>query len=176
MSDSELVAAELYDIWVAGKISMPQVASVYAQGSRDMHNTSWRESEAFAHPRLDISMDGILPNIEVVDDLGPVYPHWSALRNALQIIMAETAGSLSDAGEALCMIAQTYASGDAETAAGLNALIDERLADPGLDQPPGAPPVVKRPGDPHDTVTIDLPSVDLPLLPEFPPDIEVPQR
>jgi hypothetical protein len=177
MSDSELVAAELYDLWVAGKISMPQVAAVYAQGSRDMHNTSWRESEAFAHPKLQVDFGtGFLPSIEVVDDLGPVYPQWSALRNALQTIMAETATSLTDAGAALCMIAQEYASGDAETSAGLQSLIDERLADPGLDHPPSRIPDIKRPGDPYDTVTVDLPTIDLPLLPDIDLDFEVPQR
>ncbi|HZN76377.1 MAG TPA: hypothetical protein VFC00_32520 [Micromonosporaceae bacterium] len=173
MADSDLVAAELYDIWVAGKISMPQVAAVYAQGSRDMHNTSWHEDEAFNQPRLDIDL--FPPSIEVVQDLGPVYPQWSTLRNTLQSILANTATSLTDAGAALCMIAQTYADGDSETSAALRSLIDERLADPGLDQPPGTIPDIKRPGDPHDTVTVHE-TIDIPLLPDIEFDYEEPQR
>jgi hypothetical protein len=173
MADSDVVAAELYDLWVAGKISMPQVAAVYAQGSRDLHTTRWRETEAFEQPRLEIDL--YPPNIEVVQNLGPVYPQWSALRNTLQNILANTATSLTDAGAALCMIAQTYADGDTETSTALRSLIDERLADPGLDQPPGTIPEIKRPGDEHDTVTVHE-TIDIPLLPDIELEYEEPQR
>jgi hypothetical protein len=158
---SELLAAELFGLWKAGSISLPQVAALYAQGSRDMHNTGYYQRDAFRRTETQIEWnDGSLfPSAESSPALGPVLPHWSALRDRLQLIMARTATNLTDAGTALCMIANEYAQTDGDAATRLNQLIEERRGSPSLDQPPGEIPQPRSPGDPYEvtTVTIDTP-------------------
>ncbi|GAA4920031.1 hypothetical protein LX16_4614 [Stackebrandtia albiflava] len=44
---NEALVAELSDLYWAGANQFPLVAAYYAQATRHLHNSSWRESEAF---------------------------------------------------------------------------------------------------------------------------------
>lgn len=165
----EQLGAELYDLRQAGRITLPEVAAIYAQASRHMHNTSWRQTEGFDQQRWveyepneynvgsdDASAPPILNDNDSVGYtativtegtiLGPVFTLWTSLRNTLQKYLAETATSLVTAGRALELIADGYAATDGAAAAELDQLSEGLGAGPEI-------PEVKLPGDPHDLVT-----------------------
>ncbi|ADD43809.1 hypothetical protein [Stackebrandtia nassauensis] len=183
----EKLGAKLYNLRRAGRISLPKAAALYAQGSRHMHNTSWKEDEAFdkgqtvdyqdfeyQEPEDDgeatyshahgWGIENQLPEEQaytaVVTDaevMGASYENWNALRDQLQVYMASTAMSLTNAGLALEQIANDYAATDAAAAAEL------REQSKGLDERPEIPEV-KHPYSPHDTITVhyDTPDVETP--------------
>ncbi|MGH8877141.1 MAG: hypothetical protein ACRD0P_07370 [Stackebrandtia sp.] len=190
----ERLGAELYDLRRAGRISLPKVAAIYAQGSRHMHNTSWNEDEAFDtggyyeydeyeyEPSEDAPFGGadLGPEdsgftAEEVDAeaFGLSFPNWQALRDQLQVYMAATSTSLSNAGLALELIARDYAADDSVAAAEL-----ERQSR-GLGERPEIPEV-KQPYDTHDTTTehVDTPDIETPWgdlgLPDY--DVEAPRE
>jgi hypothetical protein len=162
----EELGVELYDLRQAGRITLPEVAAIYAQASRHMHNTSWRQTEGFDQQRnvvyepnqQNVGFDddefpfngngtaGYTATVEEGTALGPVFGPWTSLRDTLQKYLAWTATSLVTAGQALELIADAYAATDGAAATELDELSQ------GLGEGPAVPEVLL-PGDPHETVT-----------------------
>lgn len=175
--EGEDLGAELYQMRVAGTVTLPSVAAVYAQGTRHMHNSSWRERETFEgdykgyewrtgdHVTGESELFQAPVEVEVHEGktMGPVYYPWTSLRDTAQRFMGNTSEALSDAGAALNLIANAYAAQDGAAADRLDEL-SERNAD---DLIAPTVPEVKGPYDPHDTRTerervIELPGIDIP--------------
>jgi hypothetical protein len=183
----EELGVELYDLRQAGRISLPEVAAIYAQASRHMHNTSWQQEEGFDQQRNvvyepndhNVGFDEPNPEVPIFNDngtagytatieegtlLGPVFGPWTSLRDTLQKYLGWTATSLVTAGRALEQIADAYAATDGAAGAELDELSQ------GLGEGPEVPEIML-PGDPHETVTeeheISLPNPfgeDIPIL------------
>lgn len=130
MPDGQELGAELFELWKAGEILLPQAAVPYAQATRDLHNAGWRPAAVFDRPAAS----------------------WlTSLRNLLTDTMASTAESLVATGTALVAVSQAYAAQDAEAAVQLTALQAERAANPdGLATQGPDVPEPRHPGDPFE--------------------------
>ncbi|MGH8792432.1 MAG: hypothetical protein ACRDXX_07295 [Stackebrandtia sp.] len=174
----EELGAELYLLRRAGRESLPEVAAIYAQSSRHVHNTSWQEEEAFDQGQTTefediedspVEEGAFEASVDDAEVLGATYSNWRALRDQLQYYMADTATSLVSAGAALEGIADAFAATDAAAAAELDRQSQ------GLGEGPVVPGV-KYPGDPHDTETEEteiLPDVDVGPFDVDLPDLSV---
>lgn len=143
-----LLGAELGELRHAARHTLPEAAGLYAQASRHLHDSSWLETEAFeqTESRLDLFItDGDGAGFETVADMGEVYPHWVALRDALQIAFARTSDNLMAAAVAVDQIVEAYAAQD-ESAA-------KRLRTKTANLPDTIPsiPDSRYPNDEHDT-------------------------
>lgn len=177
MNDSRELAAELYSLWEVGAITLPNVAAVYAQGSRDVNNTTWRAEAAFVDSMETFTMPGPIDatvtkvNGRPVEGAertadeedtvkfeftSPVFGEWSALRDIMQQVLCETSRRLVATGEALIRIQEQYAATDAEAAAELERERQELLNDTTyqLPKPPQSIPEAKAPGDEPDLETV----------------------
>lgn len=171
MNDSRELAAELYNLWEVGAVTLPNVAAVYAQGSRDVNNTTWRAEEAFVDSIEGFELvTGTVTEVNgrSVEDAAksdggeagmvnytitsPVFAEWSGLRDILQRVLCETSGRLIATGEALVRIEQDYAATDSEAAAEVERQRQELLADKtfNVPKPPESIPKAKAPGDAPD--------------------------
>lgn len=169
--EGEDLGAELHSMQVAGQVTLPSVAAVFAQGSRHLHNTSWREDQTFegeyTRTYTDTGVDPEAPGVPGLEiditagkTMGKVYGPWVDLRNTAQQMMADTATSLLTAGKALVMIADAYAAQDSEAADEMNRLAEVN----GDDLIPPTVPEAKYPGSDHDTDTyrvIGIPGTDI---------------
>ncbi|ADD41463.1 hypothetical protein [Stackebrandtia nassauensis] len=133
------VAAELYDLWKAGAVSLPMVAEVYATAAGGTHATGEGDKDEQAFDRT--SNAGVFDPAEQMKDtmfpLGTVYPIWTELRDTLNTVLAKSATNLYDTGEALVTVSENFAEKDAGAAADLDELRKKHLDSQELDQPPG---------------------------------------
>lgn len=155
----EELGAELYDLRLAGRKLLPEVAAVYAQGTRHLHNTGWSQETGFggtpdsstaAEPWGLLGQVVLTGEYRVGDDssapaMGAAYANWTALRDQLQYYLAETANSLLAAGTALELIARDYAATDDAAAAELRRQSEDLGGRPEMPEP-------KLPGMSYDTV------------------------
>lgn len=95
------LGADLYLLWRAGRDNLPSVAAVFATANRAVAETDDGLDNAFR--RSDHFGGGAQ---------GPVFPQWTALRDELQLILANTAVNLEATGDALCLAATEYAKTD----------------------------------------------------------------
>ncbi len=108
VSDSTELGVDLYRLWLAGKILLPHVATVYEQDNQDIHNTGYQEAQAFT--RFGVT--------------SPVFAAWQGLRDGVQTVFADTATAIDLAGDALCSIARSYAAVDQEASVVMQSQID----------------------------------------------------
>lgn len=132
------VAAELYDLWKAGAISMPMVAQVYAAAAGGTHDTGagGKDEKAFDRGSYSDFFDVAGQTREAMYPLGSVYPIWSELRDTLNTVLAKSAENLYDTGEALVQVGDDMAAKDAGASADLEELKRKHLESDELDQPP----------------------------------------
>lgn len=141
------VAAELYDLWKAGAISLPLVGDIYARAAMGAKDTGegGKDEKAFErrsdHGAFDLggmAKDAMYP-------LGTVYPVWTELRDTLNTVLAKSADNLYDTGDALVSVSEDYAAKDSRAADDLDELKRRHLDDADLDQPPSRRLVPPRP-------------------------------
>jgi hypothetical protein len=121
VGDTVDFGVDLYRLWLAGEVLLPQVATVYEGENQDLHNTGFWEAGAF-------------------DRLGttsPVAAPWQELRDGLVRLFAHTAMTLDLTGVALRRIASDYSQMDADAAAVMRQQIDSYRANAELPQAPG---------------------------------------
>lgn len=107
------LGADLYHLWLAGKTDLPAVAGAYSSAANnvsatdnDMYSAMWRPTRFGG------------------DSYGPVFYSWTALRDELASMLADTAMNLALTGQALCRAATEYAKTDSAAAAEMKRLID----------------------------------------------------
>lgn len=123
------LGADLFELWKAGKVFLPQVAEVYLQANGTVADTSKEDTAAFSRPVPDYRRGGFN------DQSGQVYPHWQALRDRFQEILGKTAANLVGQGEALMTIVKMYADADEEARRALENAIADRADNPNLAPP-----------------------------------------
>lgn len=132
------VAAELYDLWKAGAVSLPTVGDIYTRAAHGTYDTGEggkdekafeRESDAGLFDLNGQMKDAMFP-------LGTVYPVWSELRDTLNTVLAKSATNLYDTGDALVELGEDLAAKDKGTKDDLEDLKRKHLDSAELDQPP----------------------------------------
>lgn len=156
------VAAELYDLWKAGAISLPLVAEVYAAAAGGAHDTGedGKDETAFDRSSHSDAFDVFGRARETMFPRGKVYPIWTELRDTLNTVLAKSAENLYDTGEALVTVSEQFAAEDADAAADLEELQRKHLDSEELDQPPSrrlVPPMPDVPPRPDDDVAPPFP-------------------
>jgi hypothetical protein len=106
------LAADLSQLWAAGKVDLPQIADVYTRLNRDLAGTADGDADAFGVGYAPKGSGG---------SAGELYQKWSALRDMLQDALGQSALGAEAAGAALVAIADTYAANDTEAATELRA-------------------------------------------------------
>jgi hypothetical protein len=95
---AEVKVDNLTELWQAGAVKLPQVAVQYTELARDLHKTGLSQEAAFRRS---------------IGGLGKLYYEWTRLRNLIQDeIAVRSHENLAMAGEALVMIANSYATTD----------------------------------------------------------------
>ena len=95
-------------MWRLGSETLPEIGDRWAKANQEMHGHaadtgSFSRSTSVAYPY------GGSGNTQSV---GRVYPHFDALRDALQNVMAESANNMYDAATAIITIMNNYAHED----------------------------------------------------------------
>ncbi|HEY8472441.1 MAG TPA: hypothetical protein VIL37_07365 [Natronosporangium sp.] len=124
----------LVELRHAGLIGLPRLAEVFIDANRRLAASSsaddgFRRSYGGSGPHGGPSS-------------GMVYGPWTTLRDTVQTVLGNTANNVITAGQVLNEIAEAYACRDAEAAAELQRLWENRdidETDPG-DVPPGSLP------------------------------------
>jgi hypothetical protein len=118
------LGADLYELWLAGRKNLPNVAQVYADANGHVASTEDLVHLAFHRPE------------QLGGAFGPAYADWRELRDQLQRILADTAANLVLTGQALCVAASMYAATDAEAATEMHRLLDHNGDPTPVDIPP----------------------------------------
>lgn len=129
-NDSKDFAAEVADLWSAGRVTFPKLANVYSQANGDISNTSSSENSAFKP--FSYGGDSYTPS--------RVKPSWLELRNTIQGLFAQSSLNVAATGRALVQAANEYKYTDGNSASEL-----EKVQTQTKDLPPENPPV-KQPG------------------------------
>lgn len=178
MSDKEAMGGMLYDMWVAGQITIPLVAEVYAKAATSTQDAGNHQTDAFRRQVKYLTMDefvhlilgfnegsgvggGVPPymtqysgTFEYVgvnrDSFGPAYESFERLRYEMQAMLTQSATNLVETGAAVCTAVAHYAGKDTEVGDILEALQEERLdaSDGSVTLPPGDIDIPELPNDP----------------------------
>jgi hypothetical protein len=113
------LGVDLYHLWLAGTDNLPSVAAEYVVARNEVAST-------------DIGLIGAFRRHERFGGgpYGPAHAGWTALRDELRTILAETAENLDLTGEALRLAASGYARTDSAAAAELERLRRDRVSSP----------------------------------------------
>ena len=114
------LAGDLAALWRLGSATLPEIGDRWAGANQEMNGHaadtgSFSRSTSVAYPY------GGSGNTQSV---GRVYPHFDALRDALQNVMAESANNMYDAATAIITIMNNYAHEDTVAGDELNKLAD----------------------------------------------------
>ena len=101
---------DLYVLYKSGKVHLPVVAQEFAEACNLLTWSSTRENQAFSGSEY-FGVD--------------IFQKWTALRDALQNVLADASDGLLLTGEALCVAANEYARADSGAAAELSRLMYE---------------------------------------------------
>ena len=116
METGKELAVDLECLWRLGTETLPEIGKRWGGANQEM-SAHAADTGVFNRSTQVVSPYGWVGNTTSV---GRVYPHFDALRDALQTIFAESANNVYDAAEAIITIMNNYANEDAEAAAELN--------------------------------------------------------
>ncbi|MFD0559575.1 hypothetical protein ACFQ3B_21335 [Stackebrandtia endophytica] len=159
---------------MAGQITIPLVAEVYAKAATNTQDAGSHQSDAFGRQVKYLTMDefvrpvlgfddgtGVPPymtqysgNHEYVgvnrESFGPAYESFNRLRYEMQAMLTQSATNLVETGAAVCTAVAHYAGKDTEVGDILEALQEERLdaSDGSVTLPPGNIDIPELPNDP----------------------------
>lgn len=135
--DPEEFAADLYPLYRAGRVLFPEIASIYADMTTDVHNTTGYATSLFegvdqGNTEQDYRSGAWRPAVE------PAHRKLLALRDDLQGVFRETSIILRDTGAALVAIADSYRTDEEVERYFLEELAKETAGDirEQYDQPP----------------------------------------
>jgi hypothetical protein len=131
------LGVELAEMWLCGRSYLPAAAEATAEANAIVAGSASGDG-AFSRP-------GTLPGAMSMPGTvqGDVFPHWDALRDALQGILAEAAENLYACGDALVRVADIYAATDQAAAAEMRRVTTrfEGSAEFRIDDPSARPPL-----------------------------------
>jgi hypothetical protein len=141
------LGADLGALWLCGRSYLPRVADAFLAGNAKADSTAAHDNAFMRNGSVGPGTAASVP--------GPVQPAWSAARDELQRVMAQTAANIYAASDTLIHVANLYATTDGSSA----ELIKEQgvyeydatlpLGDPNhvYIENPDQRPVAHQPGD-----------------------------
>lgn len=173
LTPEESLTVDVYALYRAGRVLLPEIAATYAALATDVHNTTGYLSRLFERDNRDNTFRDYQSGVwrPPGTTAEPAHRKLMALHQRLQEIFAESAIIVGDVGTALLMIAKAYVDAETVNEEDLQALKaqDETAGiQDSYEQPPPDPPDPPEAGDPHPYVPPQEPVPPPPQQPANP--------